>query len=95
MKKDDVIDARKYSINQRSQLKNDGICGCFYCKKIFNPSEIKEWVDNEYTPLCPYCGIDSVIGESSEYPITEEFLDKMHNIGFNRKPAPAFQKFHI
>ena len=25
--------------------------------------------------MCPYCGIDSVIGESSGYPITREFME--------------------
>lgn len=40
--------------------------------------EFDEWiVDDQFTAFCPYCGIDSVIGESSGYPITKEFLKKM------------------
>ncbi|MCL2337863.1 MAG: cytoplasmic protein [Firmicutes bacterium] len=55
------------------------ICGCFYCQAIFSPKEIKEWVkDISGTALCPYCGIDSIIGESSGYPITPQFLKKMY-----------------
>lgn len=57
-------------------------CGCFYCGVIFEPSEIKNWVDEwegvGQTALCPHCGIDSVIGAESGYPITEEFLTRMH-----------------
>ena len=32
--------------------------------------------------ICPYCGMDSVIGESSGYPITKEFLQKMQEHWF-------------
>ena len=40
--------------------------------------EIEEWVGiNNDTALCPYCGIDSIICESSEYPMTEDFLKEM------------------
>nr|QGW61148.1 hypothetical protein ICEMyc226_00116 [Mycolicibacterium sp.] len=29
------------------------------------------------TALCPYCGIDAVIGDAAGYPITREFLEAM------------------
>jgi hypothetical protein len=56
---------------------------------IFTPLQIEDWVDewdkngveiNEggQTALCPKCGIDSVIGSKSGYPITSAFLEKMH-----------------
>lgn len=74
----DYIDAHKFSMNNGVNLKNDKLCGCFYCLSIFSPSEIKEWIkDKQQTALCPYCGIDSIIGESSGYPVTKEFLTKM------------------
>ena len=61
-------------------LASDG-CGCFYCRAIFKPSEIGGWVDEweggGQTALCPRCGIDSVIGSESGYPITEESLAQM------------------
>lgn len=40
------------------------------------------WLDREDTVLCPYCCADSVIGESSGYPITKEFLKKMNEYWF-------------
>ncbi len=74
--------AHSYSRNHRSELEKDSVCGCFYCLRIYSPSEIEEWLDEENgdprgTALCPYCGIDSVLGESSGYPITRAFLQKM------------------
>ncbi len=84
---EDHIAAHTYSSNHRAELEKDRVCGCFYCLKIFDPKEIEEWLDHENgdplgTAICPYCGIDSVIGESSQYPITEEFLQEMKNYWF-------------
>jgi hypothetical protein len=63
------------------------LCGCFYCRAIHPPSEITEWVDEDpagggQTALCPRCGIDSVIGDSSGFPVTLEFLEEMHRCWF-------------
>ncbi|MEQ8197378.1 MAG: cytoplasmic protein [Clostridiaceae bacterium] len=80
---EDYIEAHKYSSNHREQLLNDEKCGCFCCLTIFNPKEIEYWIkDIAGTAVCPYCGIDSVIGESSGYPITKEFLEKMNSNWF-------------
>jgi len=44
-----------------------------------------EWVyDEQLTAFCPYCGTDSVIGDSSGYPITKEFLEKMKEHWFKQ-----------
>ena len=78
-----IIEAQKYSSNHKKELKKDNLCGCFYCLKMFNPIEIKQWIkDKSETAICPYCGIDSIIGESSGYPITKEFLEKKKNYWF-------------
>ena len=31
-----------------------------------------------FTPLCPYCGIDSVLADADWKDLSPEFLDKMH-----------------
>lgn len=84
----DARQAHYFSNNHKPELEKDNVCGCFYCGKIFSPAEIKEWIvvnnpcDRHGTAICPHCGIDSVIGESSGYPITEEFMKIMHMIWF-------------
>ncbi len=76
--KPDYVAAHAYSSNHRAQLSEDTLCGCFNCLEIFDPKEIVEWWSDKYfTAVCPYCGIDSVIGASSGYPITKAFLQKM------------------
>lgn len=54
-------------------------CGCFYCLRLFSSEAIVDWsVDKpDWTAICPYCGIDSVIGENDGYPLTEDFLEEM------------------
>jgi hypothetical protein len=82
--KDDTLEAHKYSANNKRLLLKNMKCGCFFCLKIFSPTEITDWIedDTDETALCPYCSIDAVIGESSGFPITKEFLEKMHEHWF-------------
>lgn len=76
----DLQTAHKYCTDNRSSLETEQKCGCFYCEKTFSSFDIKDWIPEgkSGTALCPHCGIDAVIGESSGYDITDEFLRKMH-----------------
>ncbi|OAM27901.1 hypothetical protein [Eikenella corrodens] len=38
--------------------------------------------DGQYTACCPYCGIDSIIGENCGYAITPELLATMQDYWF-------------
>lgn len=78
----DIKMAPKFAIHNREKLEKVSECACYYCYKIFPPSEIQEWVDKNNTAICPYCLIDSVlpIYEESEKDI--EALTKMHEYWF-------------
>lgn len=80
----DGFEAHKYSFANKKMLEKEKKCGCFYCGAIFSPDEIDDWCEDnpDWTAVCPYCGIDSVIGESIGYPLTEESLKAMHKIWF-------------
>lgn len=79
---DDIIEAHKHSANHKRELLRSKICGCFFCLKIFSPTEITDWIDDDDTALCPACSIDAIIGESSGFPITTEFLQRMRDQWF-------------
>ena len=85
---DDVKSAHAFSSNHRKSIIHDRVCGCFYCLRIFPPGEITDWIQDvkDGTAMCPYCGIDSVIGESSGFPVTEEFLREMNKCWFGVTP---------
>ena len=86
MSKQGYESAHKRSSCHREEIMGSEFCGCFYCLQVFAPAEIKEWIEEEYplgaTALCPKCGIDSVIGTGSGYPVTREFLSEMHEHWF-------------
>jgi len=72
--------AHDASANHEDVLGRSDVCGCFYCLKTFPPSEIGEWVEEPTggrTAVCPHCGIDSVLGSASGFPLTQEFLEAM------------------
>jgi PDZ domain-containing protein len=81
--------AHLHSSRHRGEILESAACGCFYCRRIFPPEEIADWVDEEggigQTALCPYCGIDSVIGSASGDPITKEFLTAMRRRWFGSR----------
>ena len=77
-----IIDAHQDSIYHSEHLKKQKTCGCFYCLEIFSVHDIEEWTDEGTTALCPHCGIDAVIAETPERPLTLSFLQQMHDQWF-------------
>jgi hypothetical protein len=81
------IAAHRHSSNHRSEVLQSDTCGCFCCLEIYRPSDIIEWVDDKdgigTTAICPRCGIDSVLGAGSGYPITRAFLEQMEAYWFS------------
>ena len=79
--------AHKHSIFNKKEITQSETCGCFYCLKTFKSNEIQLWTDEDHpkgeTAQCPYCDIDSVIGDKSGFPISDNhFLFKMHSFYF-------------
>jgi len=77
-----ICEAHKHSSKHRAEIRASETCGCFYCLTIFKSSEIQDWIDEGQTALCARCGVDSVIGAASGFPITKEFLEEMHKHWF-------------
>ena len=78
-----VGQAHPHCGNNRDELERSTKAGCFYCCEIYQASFIDEWIDDETTAMCPKCGIDSVIGDASGFPVTEKaFLKAMNEVWF-------------
>ena len=58
-------------------------CGCFYCLEVFDAQQVSEWIDRQETALCPYCGIDAVLGSAAGFPLTRPFLREMRRYWFS------------
>ncbi|MBQ7989742.1 MAG: cytoplasmic protein [Oscillospiraceae bacterium] len=75
--------AHRHCTYNREELEKSSDIGCFHCMKIFhNHKSISSFCDGGETALCPYCGIDSLIGSASGYEITGTFLQGMNQIWF-------------
>lgn len=88
LKRTEYDAAHQYSSNHRKQIEDSELCGCFYCLEVYSLSKITEWVDEDenevgQTALCPYCGIDSVIGSASGVPLNRVFLSSMQQVWFS------------
>ena len=78
--------AGKASFENWVSVKKSKLCGCYYCGSIFSSSEVtdEDWTPDRHgrTVLCPYCGIDSVIGDISGIPIQKDVLEELHEEKF-------------
>jgi hypothetical protein len=57
-------------------------CGCYQCQRIFTFQDISEWWDEGEVPVCPHCGIDSVVIETIDMNVTPERLFAMKKTYF-------------
>lgn len=80
--------AADHAGNNRVEIAKSESCGCYYCLAVFLPSEILVWLTDpeggtgEFA-VCPYCGMEAVLGDASGYPVTDaDFLKKMNELWF-------------
>lgn len=87
MEESKIIKAHEHSSNHHDEIMSSNLCGCFYCLRFFPPEKITDWTLNKNqepdAAICPYCGIDAVIGSQSGFPITREFLKEMEEYWFD------------
>jgi hypothetical protein len=76
--KTDIIAAHRHSANHRAEVVASEMCGCFYCSAVFSPLAITRWADSGQTAICPFCGVDAVIGDQSGFSVTSRrWLERM------------------
>jgi hypothetical protein len=79
----DLAALHKRSIRHRSAVEAASLCGCFYCRALFTPADIRDWVDDDatgvgQTALCPRCGIDAVLPSSATLQVNDDLLRSMY-----------------
>jgi len=76
----DVETFHEQSFKNRSVLESSERCGCFFCLESFYLRNVKEWVDDGQTALCPNCDIDSVLPDDGTLTLND--LIAMHHHWF-------------
>jgi hypothetical protein len=67
------------SYKAKASIHKARCASCYYCRKRFLASAIREWVDEGETALCPHCGTDSVVPGR----ISHRRLQKWYNESFD------------
>jgi hypothetical protein len=70
----------RHTHGNRAELEESEACGCLACERIYFPDEVEGWIVDRAgeTAVCPYCGIDAVVGSASGIPITPGVLARAH-----------------
>lgn len=71
----------KRSSKHRDELVRAGRFACFYCGRRLPVSCVVEWIDGGQTAACR-CGIDAVLPDPDDAPISEEMLRAMRSYWF-------------
>lgn len=73
------------SFGNYHQIKTSRFCGCFYCQRIFPTKLVTDCIqDPEPTALCPFCGIDALLGASDGPTIDLPLLEDLHKYAFGQ-----------
>lgn len=85
---DEYVEISKHSIRNKKEILNSNIVCCYYCKTIYNACDQYSYINDgdEDTALCIKCGVDSIIGDASTYPISDRnFISHIHFYAFPNK----------
>tara|TARA_Y100000034_G_scaffold127654_1_gene180816 strand:+ start:23000 stop:23581 length:582 start_codon:yes stop_codon:yes gene_type:complete len=82
-----IVENSEFSLHNKSAIQDSEFCACYYCEKYFSPREISCWVDiNNDTPLCPYCGTDTIVGSAQDPAISDPtIIRNLHNFFFDKE----------
>lgn len=71
-------DAHSHTIRNRSEIARSHICVCLCCKARFKAAEVTGYIDSGETALCPCCGCDAVVGDSSCADISPQAVEELN-----------------
>lgn len=80
-----VTAARSMSLVNREMVERSQKCACYSCEAVFDAKEVNDYWDHHTTAVCPRCGIDAVVPDACGFPMTPDFIHKMHVDGFGRE----------
>ena len=82
MNKKELENAHRHSFRNRVEIEQSLKCGCFSCGSIFDATEVEDYIDDGKTALCPYCSVDSVIGDASGIELNLIVLNELNKMYF-------------
>lgn len=88
----DLRAAHRHATSNKNEIAESYLCGCFFCCLSFPATNVTRFLATEHTALCPECTIDSVIGDASGLPASDQaFLRAMHDHWFDGIEVPEIE----
>ena len=81
----------KHMHHNHAEIQGSGRCGCIFCEQFFPPSEIRRWVGEGTTAICPRCDTASVVGSGAGFELTTELLHRAHQMLFEGAGATRLE----
>ena len=78
----ELKNAHRHSVRNRGEIERSSQCGCFSCGSIFDATEVEDYTDDGETALCPYCDVDSVVGDASGIELNPIVLNELNIMYF-------------
>jgi len=94
-----LAEAARHGVQNREEISKSALCRCYCCLKTFPSEAIYDWWDLPkdsagtgtevlgMTAVCPFCGVDSVLGDQCGYELSEVFLKEMQQHWFRNDGA--------
>lgn len=79
----------KHMHHNRAEIQGGALCGCIFCERLFQRSEIVHWVGEGTTAICPRCDTASVVGSAAGFQLTPELLHRAHQLLFEGRGRRA------
>ena len=73
----ELIDAHKYSFNNKKYLKDDGAGICYNCNEGVRVEDIIDYIDDGKTAICPYCNAPTLLPIRVKRARNRVFLEEM------------------
>lgn len=77
----DLDGDHELAFKNRAALLRSTLAACFCCCQVFPVGDVAEYCDAGETPLCPLCGVDSVVGDA-QHPLSPQWLGAMERHWF-------------
>lgn len=66
----------EHTVHNEIEILNSDVCSCIFCCQTYSARLVKDWVSDTKgnNAICPNCGIDAVVGDSSGYTFDKKRL---------------------
>lgn len=84
-----------HTVNNEIEILQSKKCGCIFCGHTFEAKSIKNWtsVKNKASAICPACGMNMIVGDSSGYSINKKWVGEVSSFILDY-PEDIFEKHH-